>query len=194
MKAMPVHHPDRRQVLAFGAVAALFGGALIAPLARAAAIGAAPGFTAANSVLSPAQRAFVTAYSERIIPTTDTPGAVEAGVPDYIDMMLGDWFNPVERAAFLAGVSAIDAYAGQLYGKSLASLAPDQQDAIITALMTGKIAAAPADFYEGARQMIITGYYTSEIGQTVERVYLPVPGDYDGAYPYARVGRIFSGA
>ena len=28
---------------------------------------------------------------------------------------------------------------------------------------------------------------------TVERVYLPVPGRYDGEYPYAEVGRLFSG-
>jgi hypothetical protein len=40
--------------------------------------------------------------------------------------------------------------------------------------------------------MVILGYYSSEIGCKQERVYLPVPGRYDGAYPYAEVRRIFS--
>jgi hypothetical protein len=39
---------------------------------------------------------------------------------------------------------------------------------------------------------VITGYFTSEIGITKERKYLPVPGRYDGAYLYSEVNRVFS--
>ena len=47
-------------------------------------------------------------------------------------------------------------------------------------------------FFEHCRQMVILGYYSSEIGCKQERIYLPVPGRYDGAYPYAEVRRVFS--
>ena len=48
------------------------------------------------------------------------------------------------------------------------------------------------DFFEKFRQLVITGYFTSEVGITQEREYLPVPGRYDGAYPYSKVNKVFS--
>jgi hypothetical protein len=56
--------------------------------------------------------------------------------------------------------------------------------------MTGRIPALPVNFFEHCRQLAIMGYYSSEIGCKQERVYVPVPGHYDGKYPYA--GRVFS--
>ena len=48
------------------------------------------------------------------------------------------------------------------------------------------------EFFDKFRQLVLTGYFTSEIGITKERKYLPVPGRYDGAYPYSEVNRVFS--
>ena len=49
-----------------------------------------------------------------------------------------------------------------------------------------------ADFFDKFRQLVLTGYFTSEVGITQEREYLPVPGRYDGAYLYSNVNRVFS--
>ena len=49
-----------------------------------------------------------------------------------------------------------------------------------------------AIFFEEMRQLTITGYYTSKVGMTIERSYLPTPGHYDGAYPYEKVGTLFT--
>ena len=56
--------------------AALFGVELVAPLARALAAETGPGFANSRPALSAAQLALVSAISERIVPTTDTPGAI----------------------------------------------------------------------------------------------------------------------
>lgn len=181
-------HLNRRSLMGAAGFVALFGSALIAPLARAVEAGAADGFRPSRKILNPAQRAVLEAASERIVPKTDTPGAIEAGVPDYIEMMLVDWFRAPERDTFIKGLDALDAHS-----PGFAKAKPAAQDAALTALMTGKVTAAPADFWQSLRQMVLTGYYTSEIGATVERSYLPVPGEYDGHYPYAKVGRIFVG-
>jgi gluconate 2-dehydrogenase gamma chain len=57
-------------------------------------------------------------------------------------------------------------------------------------VMAGQVPRMPAGFFAQCRQMVVLGYYTSEIGCKQERVYLPIPGHYDGRYPYA--GKVFS--
>ncbi|SHM74432.1 Gluconate 2-dehydrogenase subunit 3, partial [Sphingobium sp. YR657] len=140
---------------------------------------------------TPAQRALVTALSERILPTSDTPGAIAAGVPEYIEHMLGDWAITDERATIFDGLAAIDARSMADYKKPAVKASAAQQDALLTLAMNGELPGG-TPFFEAFRQLVITGYYTSEIGITQEREYLPVPGEYDGAYPYAKVKRIFS--
>lgn len=183
---------SRRELL-LGATA-LFGSSLVAPLARAATAAArAPdGFTASHAFFSTEQRAMVAALSERIIPATDTPGAVAAGVPGFIEMMLADWYEPTARNDFMAGLGVMEGYAQVRYAKSFAELATEAQDAILTIAMENAVPGLSARFFEQCRQMVILGYYSSEIGCRRERVYLPVPGRYDGAYPYAEVRRVFS--
>ena len=66
-----------------------------------------------------------------------------------------------------------------------------QQDALLTLAMEDKFPGGKI-FFEAFRQLVITGYFTSEVGIMQEREYLPVPGRYDGAYLYSEVNRVFS--
>ncbi|ESQ91572.1 hypothetical protein ABAC460_06185 [Asticcacaulis sp. AC460] len=185
-------HLSMNRRMALGAIAGAFGMTLIPALARAADPTTSElGFKPVKNVFTPAQRAFVAAYSERIVPTTDTPGAIAAGVPSYIEMMLGDWFTGTERADFIKGIDAVEAHAKTTRKKSFVKLKPALQDEVITEVMNGKVPGAGTDFFYASRQLVVSGYYSSEIGMTVERVYLPVPGRYDGDYKYE--GRVFNG-
>jgi len=181
---------DRREAL--GGIAAIFGAALISPLRRAVAQDADPGMGPRNVVFSDTQRALVDTLVERIIPTTDTPGAMEAGVTDYIEMIVDEFFEPDEREGFLRDLQAADDYALERYGAPFAGLEPEQQDAIVSLAEQQQLDGADDTFFDAIKQLTVTGYYTSEIGMTVERVYLPVPGRYDGAHPYADGDRLFS--
>ena len=176
---------DRRGLLATAGL--ILGAELVAPLSRALAADTVPGFTASQTQFTPEQRAQVSAISERIIPTTDTPGAIAAGVPAFIEMMLADWYASQDRDDFLNGLGVIEGTAWVQHEKPFAALTADQQDAILTQAMR-----FGSDFFNHCRQLVILGYYTSEIGCKQERVYVPVPGRYDGKYPYADVRRVFS--
>lgn len=186
------HHPhiDRRGLLA--GILAMVGGVAVAPIARAMQAGMDPGYKPEKPFFSDDQRALTAAVSERILPTTDTPGAIAAEVPAFIEMMLSEWYWQDERDLVMGGLTAIDAAARKTHGKAFAAVTPEQQDAILTQAMNQTLADAPKDSFEHLRQMVIFGYYSSEIGCTVERVYLPVPGRYDGAYPYSEVNRVFA--
>jgi hypothetical protein len=182
---------DRRDALA--GIVAMFGVGLFAPIARAATADVTPINVGPPSaeVFTAGQRALVTALSERVMPTTDTPGAIAAGVPEFIEKLLADWALPDEKAPIIAGLDAIEARSQADYKVAAADATPEQQDALLTLAMENGVPGG-GDFFWRFRQMVITGYFTSEIGITKERKYLPVPGRYDGAYLYSNVNRVFS--
>jgi hypothetical protein len=161
-------------------------------VANALVPGTANGFTASAPLFTSDQQALVAAISERIVPTTDTPGAITAGVPAFLEMMLVDWYAPKDRNDFVAGLKMLDSISRSQHGKAFATMSGGQQDAILASAMKGGMQGLSHDFFEHCRQLVLLGYYTSEAGATMERVYLPLPGHYDGAYPYAKVRRIFS--
>lgn len=182
---------DRRDALA--GMVAMFGAGIFAPIARAAKAQAAPISVGPPSapVFSAQQRALATALSERVMPTTDTPGAIAAGVPAFIEKLLADWASPDDRKPILTGLDAIEARSRQDYKVAADKATPAQQDALLTLAMEDKLPGGK-DFFDKFRQLVLTGYFTSEIGITQEREYLPVPGRYDGAYPYSQVNKVFS--
>src|SRR3546814_12352897 len=99
---------DRRRTLA--GMAAMFSVPLFAPIARAAGLEGKVSRPVISDgppsveVFTPPQKALMTVLSERVMPTTDTPGAIAAGVPAYIEKLLADWAWPDERTTGIARI------------------------------------------------------------------------------------------
>lgn len=127
----------RRLTLALGSIAT-------APLASGLLAGCrTPGDLDAYAfeMLNADQQKTLAALVDQIIPATDTPGASDVGVPQFIDQMLADWYAPDERDAFLAGLTELD----QRAGGSFAGLDDDARAALVTALDREEYASAPDD-------------------------------------------------
>lgn len=77
------------------------------------------------------QRNTVEAIAEIIIPETDTPGASAAGVDQFIDRMLTDYYKPADRDRFVAGLTRVDARAQRLHGRPFGGLTKEQQTTIV---------------------------------------------------------------
>jgi len=58
--------------------------------------------------LTPRQQAIVTRVAEMIIPETDTPGATNVRVPQFIDLILTEWMSDGERSVFLEGLAELE--------------------------------------------------------------------------------------
>ena len=110
--------------------------------------------------------------SELIIPTTDTGGALAAGVPDFVKMMLSNWFSDPERANFMAGMHEFLAGARKKYGKDFVKLPARQKNEyfgeLLAAAEAAPTSASPAPFVVLMKRLTIFGYYTSELGATIE--------------------------
>jgi hypothetical protein len=109
--------------------------------------------------------------SELIIPTTDTGGALAAGVPEFVKMMLSEWFSTAERENFIAGLHEFSAGALEKYGKKFAGLTASQKDQYFGERLAAAEGAATlprAPFVVLMKRLTIFGYYTSELGATTE--------------------------
>jgi hypothetical protein len=110
--------------------------------------------------------------SDLIIPTTDTGGALAAGVPEFVKLMLSDWFSEAERENFIFGMHAFSAGAFKKFGKKFAELPASQKDQYFGELLTTAEAAPTstprAPFVVLMKRLTIFGYYTSELGATTE--------------------------
>ena len=102
---------DRRAALR--RLSAVLGGVATAPLMSGLLAGCkTPGGSELAAyqfqTLTGAQPDLLAALVDQIIPATDTPGAAEVGVPQFVDTMLTSWYAPEDRDAFLAGLDAVD--------------------------------------------------------------------------------------
>src|SRR5208337_746097 len=143
--------------------------------------------------LNPQQNAAVKAMAEMIIPKTDTPGATDVGAAEFIELMLTEWYETAEKDLFLKGLADVDARSQTLFSKDFAGCTPTQQAEILSWLgekMTEQAdrerdhTSAASDesesFYPMLRQLVLTAYYTSEVGATDELHFEIIPGRYDG--------------
>ena len=111
------------------------------------------------------QNRTVLAMAELIIPATDTPGAREARVNEYIDLILHD--GPAERRnSFLQGLGWVDGYAIRQHQKPFAACTPEQQTSMLRAFDEGRDPSlrTGTEFFRAIKWLTAEGYYSSEIG------------------------------
>lgn len=179
------------------ASAILLGSAISASCTQALLSGQTLEGAPENLALSDADMAKVARLAELIIPETDTPGAIEAGVPEFIQLIVADWYRPEERAIFLDGLQAIDVLSRDRTGDLFLDADQADQVAILQTLenefLQNDAAAAGIEgdspFFAKLKELTVVGYYTSEVGATQELIYMPVPGRFDGDARIDDLGR-----
>lgn len=178
-------------------IAVMLGGITASGLARALAssAGEAP---AALRHITPPQRQQIAVLAELVIPRTDTPGAVDAGVPAFIEHILNVWYTDTEYQIFSEGLQTLEREAQQRFGKAFVNLDEARQTSLLAEQeihardqlrlhppRQGSAAEKPlidehAPFFNKLKELVVVGYYTSEAAALSEMVYLPVPNAYRG--------------
>ena len=136
----------------------------------------------------------LSAIADTILPRTDTPGAIDAGVPARFDSLLAGWASSERRHALWQAMKRIDEAARAETGRSFADLPPDRREPILAAhdlaafkqvpdtrkvtgieLLTAGPAIADPD-YAKLKELIAVLYYYSEEALTTELSYEHSPG------------------
>ncbi len=102
----------------------------------------------------------VEAIAGRIIPTTDTPGAIEAGAANYINLALAGAYQP-QLAFYRRAIGELERHCGTAFGSSFAELDVERQDEILESLEAGKIGAVVdgVKFFELVRRHVMEGFF-----------------------------------
>lgn len=182
MAAPPEHDPsehdpsglDRRALM-------LRAFALVGAAAGAGALQAC-GQRAAGPFFDDRRRALLDAVADTMIPATDTPGALAAEVPAFVDAMMRDWASRDSQGQFTAALDAVDDRARADHGMRFASL-PAERRLQALAAHDAAVLFEEGNPYRRLKELILVGYYTSEIGATQELRYELVPGSWQADIP-----------
>jgi hypothetical protein len=136
-------------------------------------------------ILEPHQHETVAAVAELIIPETDTPGARAAGVVEFIDLMVAEWYTDEERARFLDGIAELDRRSQAVVGRVFVEASSSDQVRTLSELEAEwlSLRAAGAEpekhFFHQIKFLTTYGYYTSRVGLEQELRWSAIPGRYD---------------
>ena len=178
---------DRRE--AIKRTSFLLGGAAFSAISISSLASCQTGATEAlgwePSFLSVDQSKIVSAIADILVPTTDTPGAIEAGVPEFIDIMLKDNTSEDAQKKFQEHFTGFVNKCKEVTGKSFGDCAPEEQLSLLQQLEKEAQDAKDGSFIGTMKQMTYQGYFTSEVGMMDVLDYNPVPGNYDGCVAIA---------
>lgn len=110
--------------------------------------------------------ATVSAITERIIPTDETPGAREARVSEFVDLMVKE--TPNLHAVYRQGLAWLDGEARKKHKQPFVKLSTAQQDALLRFLADLKEPSPDNEagfrIFRSIRGLTIDGFYTSKVG------------------------------
>ncbi len=125
--------------------------------------------------------------AEAIIPKTDTPGAIDAGVPGWIEVIVKDCLEPVDQKIITEGLAAIMMRCAKDHGKSLDQLSPEEQVTFLTIYdKEEKEKQSPnrtkvdpkKTFLQQFKELTKFCYVNSEVGATQAFNFLLVPAQW----------------
>lgn len=175
----------RMSMLAAGVVAAPSLLAVFDAHAAAQKAGGAPQF------FSQTQSDLLAAVADIIIPRTDTPGALDVGVPSFVDQMYKDVYTKQDQQRYLQAMAAFE----KASEKPFLLLDASERKALVTKLHAKALAdpkvgdsASAANFVLLTKRLTMLGFFLSQPGCTEVLQYAAVPGAYHADIPLSEAG------
>lgn len=209
---------NRREALS--AVSVIFGGAIVGSnIFLSGCKSPAP----KDGLFSTEDIIFLDTVGETIIPTSPgVPGAKDAKIGEFMKTIVTDCYTPENQKVFTDGIVQLNEQSNKEYKKDFVVLTPEEQNKLLNSIdksakeydkqqseifqkaqeeylkthdLPSTVKSEPKRHYlTMMKQLTIWGYFTSEIGATKAQRYVPVPGKFDGAYPYKKGEKNFGPA
>ena len=123
--------------------------------------------------------------ADTIIPTTDTPGAKAAKVGQFMAVIVSDCYDAEKQKRFMEGLAKLDADCKASYGKTFLKCSPQLRHDCLAELDSAQKAYSKNmksgdndHYFRVIKDLVLWGYFTSEIGSTQALRFLEYPGKY----------------
>ena len=150
---------------------------------------------------TPEEAQFIRELSETMLPKTKTPGGKDALVDRYLDTIRPLRYTQEENQKFKEDLIAFIFKAKSDLGKDFTRVSEDQR-----LIWLGKIDKEAFDvikekpdmpkeerpFYLSLKELILGGYFSSEVVAKEYFAYDPIPGKFIGCMPYEEVGKAWA--
>ncbi len=127
------------------------------------------------------QAKIVMQLAELIIPETDSPGSIQAGVHVFIDSFVQHCMPKETQDFVVEGLQRVNEDASVKFGGDFTTISLADQ----TALLKEESAITPTEegessFFQVFKRLTMTGYFNSQKGASEALIYVDIPGDYLG--------------
>jgi hypothetical protein len=183
---------NRREALS--SVALLLGGTIIGAEAfLSGCTNADKKIGTAGLNFTPEDISFLDEVGDTIIPATDTPGAKDVKIGEFMHTIVRDCYNKTDQDIFIAGMGKLNDASKTLNGKNFLECTPEERKTLLIQLdkeqkeyTASKKKEDPPHYFRMMKELTIWGYFTSEPGATKALRYVAVPGKYEGCIPYKK--------
>lgn len=149
---------------------------------------------AENVGLSRDQMSLIAEIAERIIPKTDTPGAKDVGVHEFINRAVKNTFSSEEASQFKTGLEVFNTTAKDKFSKNFDAISDTQKDEVLSDVVADfkNQDSTEPHIWPAIKGLAITGYFTSEMAAKETLKYDAIPGEWIGCIDYEEVGGLWA--
>lgn len=138
---------------------------------------------AADSDFSGEEITWLDEVAETVLPETATPGAKAAGVGPFMALMVTEVYSRENQQKFRAGIQDLEQRCMAASGGGFLQANADQRLALLNEL-DAEQHRDKDHYFRMMKQLILFGYFTSEIGCTQAQRYVETPGRWEPCLPY----------
>lgn len=175
---------NRRELLKL--IAATTGTALIGG-ATVSMLGGCASQPQSSLVFSPDNIVLLDEIAETILPRTETPGAKDAKVGEFMALYVADCYTLDEQTIFHKGLVTFEEACQTTYQRNFAELPPAEREAFVSKLDSvarAHAATGNIHYFTMIKQLTLLGFFTSEVGATQVLRHVAIPGRFDGELAY----------
>ena len=122
---------------------------------------------------------------ETILPETeDSPGAKSLHIANFIDLYVGECYSPENQEIVLNGIKTFEAKCKEEHNSIFQKLDAKVKHNLLVKLDQEAQESISPHYFSLIKSLVLFGYFTSQEGANKALRYLPIPGKYDGNYPF----------
>jgi hypothetical protein len=143
-----------------------------------------------NKFFTTKQETLLSEMTDALLPATDTPGALELGIPLFISKMIEEC-RPVDyHHSFKEGLDQFPDYVKARTGKAWSALNETERVALMKQVSKDSSATREINtLVNGTRELTIKGYNNSEYFLTKVVPYELVPGRFNGCVAISQTNK-----